>query len=196
MCRKDRLSAFAEQAGFTVRVEPDVVVAEGVPCLFANRTVGSCTIEKSFDPASGQPNGRIGSAVHAVRITPGEAQDGCVYNADGTPIGSHVSGDGQTWSNISIRKGSQDSPEDDVSASDLIHRYAKQIVGAVSAAGYSETVSLGRRGPFKIPNTFEARAAIGSVQDRIRDQRTAIIGLGGTGAYVLARTIHEGCTHC
>ena len=185
MCRKDRLSAFAEQAGFTVRVEPDVVVAEGVPCLFANRAVGSCTIEKSFDPASGQPNGRIGSAVHAVRITPGEAQDGCVYNADGTPIGSHVSGDGQTWSNISIRKGSQDSPEDDVSASDLIHRYAKQIVGAVSAAGYSETVSLGRRGPFKIPNTFEARAAIGSVQDRIRDQRTAIIGLGGTGAYVL-----------
>ena len=185
MCRKDRLSAFAEQAGFTVRVEPDVVVAEGVPCLFANRAVGSCTIEKSFDPASGQPNGRIGSAVHAVRITPSEAQDGCVYNADGTPIGSHVSGDGQTWSNISIRKGSQDSPEDDVSASDLIHRYAKQIVGAVSAAGYSETVSLGRRGPFKIPNTFEARAAIGSVQDRIRDQRTAIIGLGGTGAYVL-----------
>ena len=104
-----------------------------------------------------------------------------MYNADGTPIGSHVSGDGQTWSNISIRKGSQDSPEDDVSASDLIHRYAKQIVGAVSAAGYSETVSLGRRGPFKIPNTFEARAAIGSVQDRIRDQRTAIIGLGGNG---------------
>ena len=40
-------------------------------------------------------------------------------------------------------------------------------------------------GPFKIPNTFEARAALGPVQDRIRDQRIAIIGLGGTGAYVL-----------
>ena len=40
-------------------------------------------------------------------------------------------------------------------------------------------------GPFKIPNTFEARAAIGLVQDRIRDQCIAIIGLGGTGAYVL-----------
>ena len=55
----------------------------------------------------------------------------------------------------------------------------------MSATGYSETASLGRRGPFKIPNTFEARAAIGSVQDRIRDQSIAIIGLGGTGAYVL-----------
>ena len=75
--------------------------------------------------------------------------------------------------------------DEDESASDLIHRYAKQIVGAVSAAGYSETASLVKRGPFKIPNTFEARAAVGPVQDRIRDQRITIIGLGGTGAYVL-----------
>ena len=91
----------------------------------------------------------------------------------------------KTWSNISIKKGGQGSPEEDKSASDLIHRYAKQIVGAVAATGYSETVSPARKGPFKIPNTFEARAAIGPVQDRIRHQRIAIIGLGGTGAYVL-----------
>ena len=38
---------------------------------------------------------------------------------------------------------------------------------------------------FHIANTFEARAAIGPVQDRIRGQRIAIIGLGGTGAYLL-----------
>ena len=67
----------------------------------------------------------------------------------------------------------------------MIHRYAKQIVGAVSAAGYSETASLVKHGPFKIPNTFEARAALGPVQDRIRGQSIAIIGLGGTGSYVL-----------
>ena len=108
-----------------------------------------------------------------------------MYHANGTPIGNHVGGDGKTWSNISIRKGSQGSPEEDGSASDLVHRYAKQIVGAVSEAGYSETASLAMPGPFKIPNTFEARAAIGPVQDRIRHQRIAIIGLGGTGAYVL-----------
>ena len=108
-----------------------------------------------------------------------------MYHADRNPIGSCIDGDGKTWSNISIRKGSQASPEEDRSASDLIHRYAKHIVGAVSEAGYSETVFLARSGPFKIPNTFEARAAIGPVQDRIRDQRIAIIGLGGTGAYVL-----------
>ena len=58
-------------------------------------------------------------------------------------------------------------------------------MGAVSAAGYSEPAALTTPGPFHIPNTFEARAAIAPVQDRIRGQRIAIIGLGGTGAYLL-----------
>ena len=185
MSRKDRLTAFGEQAGFSVAVDGDVVRAVGVPCLLEGRVVGTCTIEKSYDPASGKPDKRIGGAVHGVRIEPDEAIDGRVYNADGTAIGNHIAGDGETWSAISIKKGAQGSPEDDGSARDLIHRYAKQIVGAVSAAGYSETASLAKRGPFKIPNTFEARAALGPVQDRIREQRIAVIGLGGTGAYVL-----------
>ena len=185
MSRKDRLTVFGEQAGFDVRVESNVVRAVRVPCLLADGVIGTCTIETSYDPASGTPNNRIGGAVHAVRITADEEHDGRVYHADGTPIENYIDGDGKTWSTISIRKGSQGSPEEDESASDLIHRYAKQIVGAVSAAGYSETASLAIRGPFKIPNTFEARAALGPVQDRIRDQRIAIIGLGGTGAYVL-----------
>ena len=185
MCRKDRLSAFGEQVGFTVSVEADVIRAVGVPCLLREGVVSTCTIAKSYDPESEKPNDRIGGAVHAVCITPDQAQDGRVYHADGTPIESYIGGDGQTWSNISIRKGSQDRPEDDVSARDLIHRYAKQVVGAVSEAGYYAPASLAVPSPFLIPNTFEARSEIGPVQDRIRTQCIAIIGLGGTGAYVL-----------
>ena len=185
MSPKDRLSAFGEQAGFTVRVASDVILASRVPCLLAAGVVGTCAIKTSCDPASGRPSARIGGAVHAVQITTDAEHDGRVYHADGHPIGNGIAGDGKTWSHISIRKGSQDSPEDDVSACDLVHRYAKQIVGAVSAAGNSQTASLALQGPFKIPNTFEARAAIGPVQERIRGQRIAIIGLGGTGAYVL-----------
>lgn len=185
MSRKDRLTAFGEQAGFTVTVEADVVRAVGVPCLLEGGVVSTCTIEKSYDPANGKPDDRIGGAVHGVRIQPDEAIDGRVYNADGTVLGNHIAGDGKAWSAISIKKGGPGSPEDDRSARDLIHRYAKQVVGAVSAAGYSETHSLAKPGPFKIPNTFEARAALGPVQDRIRGQRIAIIGLGGTGGHVL-----------
>ena len=185
MSRKDRLVAFGKQAGFRVEIETDVVKAAGVPCLLAGGVVGTCTIEKSCDPSSGKPTKRIGDAVHGVRIELDETKDGLVYNADATAIGNFINGDGETWSTISIRRGSKRSPEKDGSASDLVHRYAKQIVGAVSAAGHYDVASLARAGPFKIPNTFEARAALRPVQDRIRDQRVAIIGLGGTGAYVL-----------
>ena len=123
------------------------------PCK--DGVVGTCTIEKSYDPASGKPNdSRIGDAVHAVRITADEEHDGRVYHADGNPIGSYVGGDGKTWSNISVRKGSQGHPEEDVSANDLIHRYAKQIVGAVSAAGYSETASLASAGSVQDTRTL------------------------------------------
>ena len=181
----DRLDAFSKEADFTVEVDHDVVRALAVPCLLKNGAIGSCQIEKSFDPVSGRPNDRIGGAVHAVRIDPAEAQDGLVYNADRTPIGHYIGGDGQSWSHISIRKGSQASPEDDVSAKDLVHRYAKQTVGAVAAAGYNAPAFLAAPNPFKIPNTFEARSDIGPVQDRIRGKRIAIVGVGGTGAYIL-----------
>ena len=138
MSREDRLTAFGKQAGFTVRVASDTVKAVDVPCLVANGKVACCSIEKSFDPNSGKPDARTGGAIHAVRIVVDVEFDGLVYHADGNPIGNHVGGDGKTWSNISIKKGTPGNPEDDQSAYDLIHRYARQIVGAVSKSGYSE----------------------------------------------------------
>ena len=185
MSRKDLLTAFAEQIGFEVEEESGVVRAVRVPCLFVDWVLGTCTVETSYDPATGRPDNRIGGAVHAVKVTIDGEYNGRVYHADGTPIGNHVGGDGKTWSNISIKKGAPSRPEPDETAHDLLHRYAKHLVGAVSAAGYSEPAALAMPDPFHIPNTFEARAAIAPVQDRIRGQRVAIIGLGGTGAYLL-----------
>ena len=70
-------------------------------------------------------------------------------------------------------------------ATSVIHRYAKHLVGAVSVANAHSLDFLVAPNPFNIPNTFEARSGIGPVQNRIRSQRIAIIGLGGTGSYVL-----------
>lgn len=103
----DLLAQFAEQHGFTVVINNDIIRAVGVPCLVANGNVGTCTIEKSFDPVSGQPDGRIGNdALHVVRILPSvdHSHDGCVYNANGSKIGNYTDGDGSTWSEISIKK--------------------------------------------------------------------------------------------
>ena len=187
MSHSDRLTTFAEQAGFSVidDSKTGVLTAEGVPCLLAGGTVSTCAIATSYDIASRRPTDELGGAVHAVRITIAEESDGLVYQADGTVIGNQLAGDGKTWSTISIQKGWIGQPEKDATASDLIHRYAKRIVGAVAKAGYSDVALLTKPGPFHIPNTFEARAGVASIQDRIRQQSVAIIGLGGTGAYLL-----------
>ena len=181
----DRLDAFGEQAGFAVEVEADVARAVGVPCLLQGGVISTCTIERPYDPATGRPDKRVGNATHAVRIHTDEAHDGLVYNADGTHIGNLLDGDQRTWSDISVKKGSQGAPEDDASPTEVIHRYAKRIVGAAVAAGCTEPTMLKAPNPFEILNTFEARSGIGNVQDRIRDTRVAIIGMGGTGAYIL-----------
>ena len=66
----------------------------------------------------------------------------------------------------------------------MVYRYAKRIVGAVFGAGHS-TPLLAAPDPFKIHNNYEERSGIGPVQDSIRGHRIAIIGLGGTGSYIL-----------
>ena len=189
MSRKDRLTAFASQIGFEVEddsgSDPSVVRAVRVPCLFVGGVLGTCTVETSYDPATGKPDNRIGGDVHAVKVTIDGEYDGRAYHSDGKPIGNHVGGNDKTWSNISIRKGRKGSAEPDETAHDLLHRYAKHFVGAVASAGHSEVVSLALPDPFHIPNTFEARAGIAPVQDHIRGDRIAIIGLGGTGAFLL-----------
>ena len=185
MSRSDRLTTFSKQVGFALHDDSAVLTVVGVPCLLKDGTVSTCSIATSYDTADRRPTEQIGNAVHAVRITIAEERDGLVYQADGTPIGNHLAGDGKTWSAISIHKGWSGHPEKDATANDLIHRYAKRIIGAVAKAGYSNVSFLTDSGPFRFPNTFEARAAIGPLQDRIRQQSIAIIGLGGTGAYLL-----------
>ena len=189
MSLKDRLTAFAKQSGFEVEdhpgSNPSVARAVRVPCLLLGGILGTCTVETSYDPATGKPDSRVGGDVHAVKVTIDAEYDGRVYHSDSSPIGNLVGGDGKTWSNISIKRGAPSQPEPDETAHDLLHRYAKHLVGAVASAGHSEVISRALPDPFHIPNTFEARAGIAPVQDHIRGDRIAIIGLGGTGSFLL-----------
>ena len=154
MSRRDRLLAFAKQVGFRVRWEADAVVLEDVPCLLADGQIGSCRIEKSCDPTNGAPTEAIGGATHGARVTVTNGRGDRVFHVDGEPIGNLIGGDGESWSDLSIKRSGANGPEGDVSASDVVHRYAKQIVGAVSAKGHLEGVFSGQsrnRSRFRTP---------------------------------------------
>ena len=179
------LQALAKQRGFVAAVESDVVRAENVPCVLKDRSIGTCTIHKSRDPESGRPTDSIAGHEHAVLIKVDQPQDGLVYQADGTAIGNCLRTDGSSWCEISIKKGSAERPENDNSAEALVYRYVRHIVGAAAQLSCSAPEFLRVKTPFKIPNTFEARSAIGTIQDLIRAMSIAIVGVGGTGSHIL-----------
>jgi len=188
MSHRDSLLAFARQEGFRVTEGADRVTLEGVPCLLEHGEVGHCTIEKSFDPANEAPTNTIGDVCHAIRILFPSGTVPRVCQANGNPIGNEIGAapqDDPPWVNVSIRRGGPASPENDETVWHVVHRYAKQIIGAVKERERHQTHSPVTHDVFRIPNTFEGRAGVGPMQERIRDQSVAIIGLGGTGSYVL-----------
>ena len=180
MSPRDRFRLASEQVGFTIWEESGVVRAEGVPCLLKGGVSSTCTIEKFYDVETGRLLA-MENALHVVKVTPDVELDGRVYLADGNPLGSWINGDEKTWSCISI---ALDSGMEE-SARDLVYRYVNQIVGAERQSRSIEGVSPARPSPFNIPNTYESRAGVTQVQDRIRDQSVMILGLGGTGSYLL-----------
>lgn len=66
---------------------------------------------------------------------------------------------------------------------DLISAPAKSIDQSVSPQKF-EYQSYTEPSVFKYPDTFTARAGISNISAKIKDQKIAIVGLGGTGSFV------------
>ncbi|MHB8129025.1 MAG: ThiF family adenylyltransferase [Mobilitalea sp.] len=67
---------------------------------------------------------------------------------------------------------------------ELLSAPAKSIDPSVSAQKFDYNEYC-EESVFKYPDTNSARAGISTVTDRIKNQKIAIVGLGGTGSYVL-----------
>lgn len=66
----------------------------------------------------------------------------------------------------------------------LLSGPAKSIDPGVSAQNFDED-AYKEDSVFKYTDTYTARAEISQISNKIRDQRIAIVGLGGTGSYIL-----------
>jgi len=67
---------------------------------------------------------------------------------------------------------------------ELLSAPAKSIDPSVSAQNF-EYESYSDFNVFKYPDTNTARAGLSHISERIKDQKVAIVGLGGTGSFVL-----------
>jgi hypothetical protein len=68
---------------------------------------------------------------------------------------------------------------------DLIEREAQAIDHSVSARTGRPSQIQGDNWPFEYVDTASGRAGIGTISGKLTGQRIAIVGLGGTGSYIL-----------
>ncbi len=66
-----------------------------------------------------------------------------------------------------------------------ISRFAKRVDPDATAQTFAPAVCDDDEGVFVYLDTASSRAEIGAISEKLKGQRIAIVGLGGTGAYVL-----------
>lgn len=66
-----------------------------------------------------------------------------------------------------------------------LHSYVQELDPNVSASGTGTISVRQQKSVFLYPNTSIARAGLDAYEDKLKLSKTAIIGLGGTGSYIL-----------
>ena len=185
MSHKDRLASYADQCGYRLVEDRDRVALKGVECIVAAGKIGRCDLSVVVDPETKVLLGVPQQARHCVEVRFHDKCDGRVYDQRGQPIGNVVGTDHASTCCLSIKLGSPTSPRDYDDAFHCLGHYLKIIVGAVRAAQDGQGDFVQAVNPFTFASAFESRAGLQAMQNHIRGQSIAIIGLGGTGSYIL-----------
>lgn len=180
--------------GYNVSVEGGYLVMRDVPYVMPNKQIGRCVLADPYNDATGQPanhtmwiSGEKPCDENGVVLMRYLAGDGQLQNQ---PIGEHVVA--QWYMSIKmIDAGKSHVP--DVDYYSKFTRYVDKLGAPVKALGGPETA---RTYPpvlpdpeenlvFKYHDTATTRVNIVPISQKLENQRVAIIGVGGTGSYIL-----------
>ena len=185
MSHRDRLASYVERFGCQLVEDCDRTALTGVECIVAEGKIGRCDLSVAVDPETKKLLGVPQHAPHCVEVKFHDKCDGRVYDQHGQPIGNVIETDGATTCCLSIKLGSQTNPRDYDDAFHCLGQYSKMIVGAVRAAQAGQGDFVQADNPFTFASAFESRAGLQAMHNHIRGKSIAIIGLGGTGSYIL-----------
>lgn len=195
MSHKRRLLAYADRFGGRLDEGASEVSLRGIECIVSGRRVGRCDIVVSVDEDTRQLLGVPTQAPHAAEIRLHGEHDGLVYDQHGARIENMLKTDGKTTCCLSIKLGGQTSPRDYEDAYHCLGHYAKVIVGAVHAMRNGERLHAEGASPDASLSAFESRTGLQTMQERVRGSSIAILGLGGTGSYILDLMIKTPVAH-
>lgn len=181
------LKRLFDEDGFELSVKGAHLVVQSVPYLDANRRVrrGVLIFDLNMkdDLLAGGPKDHT---AHFVGDHP--------HYADKTPITGIVHSQGSfNLSGVAAQfYFSSLPPERDANHRNKVHRYvdllsgpAREVEPGVTAQTRKLVESADEECPFVFPDTNSARAQIDGVSAKLKGLAIAIVGLGGTGSYLL-----------
>lgn len=195
MSHRDRLTRYADEFGCRLVEDSDRIALRGVECVTAGGRIGRCDLSVAVEPETRELLGVPKHAQHCVEVRLHEKCDGRVYDQHGQLIGNVVETDEVSTCYLSIKLGSPTNPKDYDDAFHCLGHYSKTIVGAARARRAERSTFVHADNPFTFASTFESRAGLQGLQDPIRGQSIAIIGLGGTGSYILDLVVKTPVSH-
>ncbi len=182
--------------GYEVHIKDSNLFIDSIPYVNANREIKRGTLVSELSAAGDKAKKPDSHVAHFVGEFP--------CKPDGTelpirhPGGLQTSGNGIQFSFSVKRTGMPDYAnyyEKVVTYVTLIESQAQAIDPSVSAKTFRVIAMPEDQSPFKYFDTATSRAGIGAVAEKLTVPNVAIVGLGGTGSYLLdflAKTpIHE-----
>lgn len=177
--------------GYAVAFDPDhYLVVRDIPYLDGNRALQVGAIVSKFDDLGGNKIGQVDHQILFAGSHPHEMDGTPIRNLGGGPTTLALS---ETSKDVKVERSFSNKPPsgnfDDFFAK--IESYVAIISGpAISLHGANpltfRVVECGAsQSPFKFRDTLTSRAEIGDLASKFKEDVVAIIGLGGTGAYVL-----------
>jgi hypothetical protein len=180
--------------GYNISVEGGYLVMRDVPYVTPNKQVARCIIADPYNDASRRPNdhtmwvsGEKPSDERGQALMKYLAGDGSLQHQ---PIGPYVVAQ---W-HLSIKMIDEaKQPIADADYYSKFTRYVEKLGAPVIALGASETArsyppvlpDVEENLVFKYHDTASIRADIVPITNKLEGQRIAIVGVGGTGAYIL-----------
>lgn len=180
--------------GYNVSVEGGHLVMRDVPYVTPSRQISRCILADAYNDATGRPTD------HTMWVSGDRPSDD-----QGQPLMRYLAGDGSQQNKVIceglaaqwylsiklVESGNNPVPDNDYYSKFI--RYVEKLASPVRAMGGTETA---RTYPvvvpdaeenlvFKYHDTASIRADIVPIARKLEGQRIAIVGVGGTGSYIL-----------
>lgn len=173
--------------GYEVKMEGTYLVVSGVPYFNSKLEICYGTLVTDLTIAgnvTSRPNNHV---IHFIGEHP--------CNKDGTIMSAltHINAKTSLTSNLIVdrsfsnkpKEGYNDYYEKITTYINVISAPVRSIDYNISAQTYKLVESNDLSSVFNYPDTNTSRAEIGTLSEKLENQRVAIIGLGGTGSYIL-----------